>query len=300
MTAITITTVGFGTLNVVLSPAEKIFITFYTGLSAGLFVYSVSNLTAFLLEGEVKQLFRKLRIIRKVETMRDHIILCGLGRNGRETAHELFRQRQPFVVIEREESAIRAFEEENNIELVAFVGDATQDELLERANIRHAKGLIAALPSDAENVYITLTAREINPALKVIARAATEDAMPKLRRAGATHVVNPYFMGGRRMANLLTRPALVEFVELISGEDNSHFELDVIECNLFPALLGKSPDELNIRRQTGVLVLGAQHGEGSITLNPNIQQKISADDRLFIIGTAAQLEAFRRIYAQRS
>ena len=262
-------------------------------ISAGTFIYAVGIITSFIVEGEMRQILNRYQYSKKVKELKDHIIVCGLGRNGREAVKELLEQERMFVVIEKDEDAIEQFVRENE-EILVINGDATLEEVLERANIHSAKGLISSLSSDAENVYITLTARGMNPALSIVARANYENVIPKLKRAGANRVIVPNLIGGKKMANVLTRPALVEFIDLISGQGHSSLSLEDLLCQGHSKLIGKSLSELNIRSKTGVLVLGYKRGYQGITLNPDVQEKLSERDRLFIMGTEKQLDKFRK------
>lgn len=293
MTVITMSTVGFGTLTD-LSAQGKLFAVGLIIVSAGTFVYAVTTITTFVVEGEIRQVFNLYQITKKVAKLSQHYIICGLGRNGREAALELTRQKHPFVVIESDQEVIEEFTSHYNV--LAIRGDATQEETLEQANIHAAHGLISSLSTDAENVYITLTARGMNPNLKIVARASHENSISKLKRAGANQVIVPNLIGGKRMANQLTRPTLMEFIDLISGEGNPDLHLEDVACADHPQLLGKTLYELKIRSETGVLVLGFKQGGQSIELNPRADQPLKDGDRLFILGTVAQFERFRQRY----
>ncbi|MEL6256306.1 MAG: potassium channel protein [Bacteroidota bacterium] len=294
MTITTMSTVGYG-WETEPSTAGKTFSVFLIVISAGTFIYAVGTLTTFIVEGEMRQILNRYQYSRKVKELKDHIIVCGLGRNGREAVKELLEQEQSFVVVEKDEDVIEQFIRENE-EILVVNGDATLEEVLERANIHTAKGIISSLSSDADNVYITLTARGMKPSLNIVARANYEHVIPKLRRAGANHVIVPNLIGGQKMANVLTRPALVEFIELISGQGNSSLHLKDILCEGYSEMIGKSLAELNIRSKTGVLVLGYKRGYQGITLNPNVKEKLTERDRLFIMGTPEQLEKFQEEY----
>lgn len=294
MTVITMSTVGFGLIHD-LSAEGKLFVSFLIVASTGTFVYTITNITTFVLDGHIQAVLQKIKILRNIHHMQQHIIVCGLGRNGREAAAELIRQQQAFVVIERSDEIIAEFR-------AAFPGvpvlqgDATHDEVLDQANIAKAKGLLTALSEDADNVYITLSAREKNPSLKIIARANYESAISKLRRAGADEIILPTLIGGRRMANLITRPALMEFMDLITGEGNDNLNLEVVECKGHPQLTGKTLIDLNVRSQTGAIVIGIKSGEQSVELTPSANRRLDADDRLFILGNADELLRFRKLY----
>ncbi|MEM9987663.1 MAG: potassium channel protein, partial [Bacteroidota bacterium] len=290
MTVITMSTVGFGTVRD-LSANGKLFSVMLIVLSAGTFVYAITTITTFVVEGEIRHVFNVYQINRKVSKLHNHYIICGLGRNGREAAMELMRQQHSFVIVEADQEVIDEFRLHHDI--LAIKGDATHEDVLEQANIHAARGLISSLSTDAENVYITLTARGMNPRLKIVARASHENSIPKLKRAGANQVIVPNLIGGKRMANQLTRPTLMEFIDLISGEGNPDLHLEDIPCANHPRLMGKTLAELNIRSETGVLVLGWKRGGQGIELNPQAHASLDATIRLFILGTNQELETFR-------
>ena len=296
MTIITMSTVGFG-WDQPPSESGKIFSVFLIVLSAGTFLYAISTITTFILEGEIQYIFNRYQVNKKVARLKNHIILCGLGRNGREAALELIRQDKPFVVIDSDQEVLEEFvREEKNV--LVIQGDATHEEILESANIMEASGLITSLSTDAENVYITLTARGMNPQLNIVARASQESSIPKLKRAGANSVIIPNLIGGRKMTNVLTRPALNEFVELITGEGNPNLHLEVILCADHKHLVGETLADLHIRSRTGVLVLGFKRGNKPVELNPPARDKIREEDRLFLMGTDEELKKFKELYLQ--
>jgi voltage-gated potassium channel len=180
---------------------------------------------------------------------------------------------------------------------LGIVGDSTLEEVLEQAQITTAKGLITALPSDSENVFIALTARGMNQTIEIISRAEHDYNIPKLLKAGANHVILPNLMGGRRMVNVLTRPGLVEFVELITGENNpdSHLHIETIDCEKHPMLWGKTLSELHLRSQTGLLVVGRKQKGQPTELNPGPKMVVEKNDRLYILGAKdkfTQLDEF--------
>ncbi|MEM7658824.1 MAG: potassium channel protein [Bacteroidota bacterium] len=294
MTAITMSTVGFGVIGE-LSPAGKMFMVFMIIISAGTFVYAITTLTTFVIEGEIRQVFNRYQVNQKVAKLEDHIIICGLGRNGREAAIELLHQGQEFVVIDKHQEVIEEFRSEVQ-DILAVLGDATHEEILERANIRSARGLVSSLSTDAENVYIALTAREMNPEMEIVARATSESSISKLKRAGANRVIVPNLIGGRKMANMLTRPALVEFVDLITGEGNPDLHLEEIVCRENTQLVGKTLAELNVRSKTGAVIVGYKRGDSRIELNPPAREPLAADDRLFLMGNDQQIEAFKEAF----
>jgi voltage-gated potassium channel len=178
-------------------------------------------------------------------------------------------------------------------------GDATHEEILERANISLARGLVSSLSTDAENVYIALTAREMNPKLEIVARASSESSISKLMRAGANKVIVPNLIGGRKMANMITRPALVEFVDLITGEGNPDLHLEEVPCGEHQKLVGHTLAELGIRARTGVVIVGFKRGIKLVELNPPATEPLTAQDRLFMMGTDQQLKRFRETFMEK-
>ncbi len=295
MTIITMSTVGFGTLSE-LSGAGKLFSILLIIFSAGTFIYGVTTITTFIVEGEIQSIFHRYKINRRVSKLEGHIIICGLGRNGREAAMELERQNHAFVIIEADEKVIDEFYTHHSESILIVLGDATQEDILEKANIRTAKGLVSSLATDAENVYITLTAREMNPELNIVARASQESTISKLKKAGANEVIIPNVIGGRRMVNLITRPSMMEFIDLVTGEGNPDLFLEDVLCENYPKLIGKSLSELQIRSHTGVSVIGFKRASGYIYLNPPPHKDIEPDDRLYILGSESQLKKFRERY----
>jgi len=293
MTVITMSTVGFGVVRE-LSVEGKMFTIVLMIFSAGTFVYAITTITTFVIEGEIKNLYSKYRTIRKVNKLKEHTIICGLGRNGQEAANELIWQGKPFVVIENMPEVVDNFVEHTNC--LVINGDATHEDILEKANVKHAVGLISTLSSDADNVFITLTARELNPKLKIVARASNETAISKLKRAGANQVVLPHIIGGRKMANIITRPTLIEFIDTITGQGNPDIHLEDIACGDYTLLLDKTLGELQIRTRTGVVVIGKKHKNNLLELDLHANSKIVEGDRLYLLGNREQIKTFKEIY----
>jgi len=293
MTIITMGTVGYEPTSDGFSSEGKIFIILLIIFTIGTFTYALTSITSLVLEGELKGVLKGYRVNKEINKLKDHIIILGLGRNGRQSAVELVDENVPFVAIESSQEVIDKFLESFPNSLV-LLGDATSEDLLRSANISQAKGVISALSDDASNVFATLTVRELNPKVQVVARASSESTISKLKIAGASRVILPNVLGGRKMAKLLTRPALMDFVDLITGQGQSHLTLEQISCGSFSGLVGKSLRELDIRTRTGVLVLGMQDNKGKFELNPNATKPIGQEESLFIIGDSTQLESFKR------
>lgn len=292
MTFITVSTVGFETPgHDGFSQGGKLFVVSLIIFALGTFTYAITTLTTLVVEGEIRDLFKGYRVNKEISQLHNHVIICGLGRNGRQSAVELLDEKVPWVAIESSEAVIASFQEQHPKALI-LRGDATSEELLAQANIAHAKGVISALADDAANVFVTLTIRQMNPTVHIIARASSESTIKKLEIAGANRVILPNVLGGRKMAKLITRPALMDFVDLITGQGQSHLMLEQVHCNDCPGLLGKTLRDLDIRSKTGVLVLGMQDKTGHFELNPNVNKSIQNEESLFIIGDQKQIGAF--------
>lgn len=296
MTIITVSTVGFEVVSDAgLSDAGKIFVMLLVVFTIGTFIYVINTLTVFVVEGEIRGILKGYRVNKEIKKLRNHIIICGLGRNGTQAALELIQDEEEFVVIERDLDVIHHFMEQHPGVLV-LQGDATEESTLEEAQLEHARGVISALADDASNVYVTLTIRQLNPKAQVVARAASESTIKKLQIAGANRVILPNILGGRKMARIMTKPALVDFVDLISGQGKFHMQLEQVDCTEETSLVGKTLKELHIRSQTGVMVLGTQHPDGKFELNPKVDMVIQSGEKLFVIGTKEQFEEFSRKY----
>lgn len=292
MTVITMSTVGYEVLGGHgFSPEAKVFVIFLIIFTIGVFTYTVSTITSFMVEGEIKDLVKGYRVHKEISKIKDHIVLCGLGRNGRQAAIELIAERVPFVAIEMSQEVIDQFHQDFPDALV-LKGDATDEDILRHANIATARGAICALADDAANVFVTLTIRQLNDKVPVVARASNESTIKKLEIAGANKVILPNVLGGRQMAKVLTKPALMNFVDLVTGRGQFHLNLEMIECTGKTKLVGKTLVELNIRSRTGVLVLGLQDENGDFHMNPDVNESIKGPEKLFVIGTDEQVKNF--------
>lgn len=295
MTVITMSTVGFEIPKEGFSPEGKVFVVFLIIFTIGSFAYTISTMTSVVVEGELRSLFKIYKVNKTIEKLKDHVIICGLGRNGREAALELIDHKTEFVAIEKQQDVIDAFMQHHHHALV-LPGDGTDEETLIRANIKAAKGIIIALADDAANVFATLTARELNPKINIVARASNESSIRKLRHAGAHRVIMPNQIGGRKMARVITQPALADFVDLITGEGQFRLHLEEVDCDESPSLAGCTLKDLNIRSRTGVLVLGIRMADGQYEVNPSADKVVSAGSRLYLLGSPEQLVEFHKTF----
>lgn len=293
MTVITMSTVGYETLDGGLSESGKIFVSFLIVSTIGIFLYVINTITTFVVEGEIKNIFKGYRVNKEISKLSNHIIICGLGRNGLQAVRELTLEGVPFVVIECDEDVVTK-SMESHPDVLIFQGDATEEEALNAVGLQNAIGVITALADDASNVYVTLTIRQLNPKIPVVARASNENAISKLKVAGASRVILPNKLGGRKMARVLTKPALEDFIDLITGQGNFNMNLEEVDCQENGAYLGKTLSQLDIRSKTGALILGSQHRDGHFELNPGADLLMEAGLKLFVIGKKEQLDAFRK------
>ncbi len=295
MAIITISTVGFREIEP-LSDNGKIFTSLYIIFNIVFFAFLVSTVAKYIFEGELNKIYNIIMKGREVSKFRGHIIVCGFGRNGSRAALELKNSKKKFLIIENDEHVLEQFPESDKI-YNFIIGDATQDEILLNAGIKRAKTIITTLPKDSENVFITLTAREMNPEIKIISRASDEKVEKKLKRAGANHVVMPDALGGFHMAHIVTKPFIVEFVEMLSGFGESEYILEEIRyLHIKLEYRDKSLAEMNIRKNTGVTVFGFKDAKKGIIFNPEPKIKFSQNDILILLGKEDSIKLFKKKY----
>ena len=291
MTIITLSTVGFREVKE-LSDEGRIFTVFLIVVGIGTVGYGFGNLAAFFIEGELKELFRARKLEKIIEKLHDHIIICGYGNEGRHAGEELQRSKVPFLVIERNAELAEKLCEDG---LLVLHGDATQDEVLLKAGVEKAKGLIAAVSEDSENVFLTLTARGFNSNLTIVTRAADEASVAKLFRAGANKVISSREIGGRRMASVLLRPKVVNFLDIIMHDQGLALLLEEINVTHDSPFVGKSIRDLQIRARTGAMII-ASHREGQpIQINPPAENILQPGDVLIVMGNVDQVENLCKI-----
>ena len=292
MTVITVTTVGFGEVQQ-LSQGGKIFTSLLSLGSLGTFAYAISVITTFLIESQF-QFFLKGRSKKNpAKIMKNHVIVCGFGRNGRQIVEELKSHQHEYVVLDRNHEIIL---EHSGDSLHFLEGDATEDEVLIQAGIKNAKALISALPKDADNLFVVLTARSLNPALSIISRAENEASERKLYVAGANNVVMPERVGGSHMAKLVARPDILEFLDHLSLHGDSPTTLEEIQCSDLPGeLMNKTIYEIGVRRKFGANIIGFKTPDGQYMINPTPDTIVIPNSKLFVLGTPEQIAAMKEI-----
>ena len=290
MTIITISTVGFKEVHT-LSDDGKAFTLLLIIFGAGTIAYTIGSMVQFMVEGQLQKLLGRKKLQKKINNLKDHYIICGYGRIGRLVARDFAAKPLPFIVVEQDPEHCRRLDESGYM----FVeGDATHDAVLEKAGIQRAKGLITAVTSDSANVFITLTARGINPDLYILARASEDHADIKLMRAGADKVVSPYTIGASRMAQAILRPSVVDFIDIATGAENLELQIEEIRIAPESSLTGKSLVNSSIRKDLGIIIVGVKKGE-KMFFNPEPTTKIEAGDTLITLGEPPSIKNLEMI-----
>jgi voltage-gated potassium channel len=291
MTVNTIATVGYKEAHA-LSNAGKIFTSLLIIFSIGTFAYSISVITRYVIEGEFQTYFKHYRVNKEIQKLENHIIVCGYGRNGKQACDQLRSQNEKFVAVEMSHEIITEMREQGNVLFVE--GDASKDETLALAGIEKAKALISALPDDAANVFVVLTARGINPKMKIISRASDESSEVKLKRAGADNVIMPDKIGGTHMASMVVKPDVLEFLDYITERVTIKLE-EILFSNLPEHMKNKSIRELEIRNKTGANIIGIKTLNGDYMINPSPDLIMEPGAKLFVLGTQEQVSKFKEI-----
>ena len=284
MVVTTLTTIGYQEVHP-LSHTGRIFNVFVILSGVSLLLLGVGALSQALLEFELQSFFGRRRMEREIARLTDHFIICGMGRVGRSVARELSRKPASFMIIENSENKRQKFASEN---WLVLAGDATQEETLREAQIERASGLIAATTTDATNLYIVLTARGLNPRLKIIARASEDAAEKHLLTAGANSVVSPYSFAGQRIAQSLLRPHVVSFLDTATTHLGMDLEIGEVHITSGSMFAGKTLESSRIRQERGVIVLAIKRRDG-MRFNPAPDERIEPDDCLIAMGEPAQL-----------
>ena len=292
MVVTTLTTIGYGEVHP-LSHAGRVFNVFIILSGVSLVLVGIGLLSQALLEFELQSFFGRRRMEREIGRLDSHYIICGMGRVGRSVARELARKPVPFVIVESAEVKRQRFAHEN---WLVIAGDATLEATLREAQIERARGLIAATTTDATNLYIVLTARGLNPRLKIIARASEDGAEKHLLTAGADSVVSPYSFAGQRIAQSLLRPHVVSFLDTATTHLGMDLEIGEIHITTGSKFAGKTLETSRIRQERGIIVLAIKRRD-SMRFNPAPDERIEPDDCLIAMGEPAQLRQLEQSVA---
>lgn len=293
MTVITITTVGFKEVQP-LDDSAKIFTICLILASVVILGYAITVITEYILSKNDLNVLKQKKMQKKIDNLKNHIIICGYGRNGKQAAAKLVTYKKPFVIIEKNKELIERNQDEN---LPFILGNANEDEILIRAGIERANTLICALPNDADNLFVVLSARQINKNMNIISRASQETSYEKLKLAGANNVILPDRIGGDHMASLVVVPDLVEFIDNLGivGERNINIE-EVLVDQLYDTSKVKTIKDLDLRRKTGCTVIGFKDGKGEYVVNPEADTDLIEGSKIIVLGRPEQIEKLNSLY----
>lgn len=294
MTVITITTVGFGEVKP-LDPEAKIFTVFLILTSVVIVGYAITVITEYILsKNDIEELKQK-KMQKKIDSYSGHTIICGYGRNGKQAASKLMAHKRPFVVIEKNKDIYDKYQSE----MVPFVlGNANEDDVLMLAGIERAGTLISALPNDADNLFVVLSARQINENLCIISRASQETSYNKLKMAGANNVILPDKIGGDHMASLVVVPDLIEFIDNLSIVGKSNINIEEISVNKLYNTQHKIKTirDLDLRKKSGCTVIGYKNPSGEYVVNPEADQSLEPNSKVIVLGRPEQIRELNSIY----
>ena len=290
VTVQTLTTVGYGDLPP-RSGAGRVFAVVVMLIGAGGVALAISTIVQSVVKWELISTFGQRRLTKKMSKLRDHYIICGSGRVGSHLVRDLLAAKESFVVIENDQQRAAEFSQRG---VNVLVSDATLEESLRDVGVEHARGLAACLPNDADNVYVVLTARDLNPRLRIVARAAEEQAEAKLLRAGANHVIAPTIIGGHRMAVALTKPAVSEFMDSITANELG-LGFEQVEVDAASPLVGQELRSTPIRSDLDVVIISIRRQDGRVVFNPAGNAMIENGDILIAIGRAESLTRLNQL-----
>ncbi len=291
MTVITISTVGFGEVRA-LSPTGRMFtITLILG-GGGLAAFSVTVAVDFIMSGQWRVYWNTRRRFRMLSELSEHVIVCGFGRVGRHVAEELAAENVPFIVIDTDEDRVAHAQKRGYL---TIIGNAANETLLQKVGIERARAMVAAVDSDAENVFITLTARSLNPNIYIIARANYEDSEPKLISAGANRTMMPYHISGKRIVTMLVRPSVADFLDEVVHAGGLELFLEEVHVQPGSALAGKTISEAQVRNQIGVTVLACRTQAGEFDTRIGPETTLQPGGLLIVLGTREQLRDMIRL-----
>jgi len=287
MTVMTMTTVGYreikepGSVGMVLNMCVMLF-------GVGAMLYILGTFAQVMVEGHVRTILGRRKLVKKVERLKDHYIVCGYGRMGSPVCHEIKNKKKPLVV-EKNPDMVAKLDTEG---FVYIMGDATEEHVLLEAGIERAKGLVTVLPTDVENVYVTLTARGLKPDLLILARASDPGSEKKLKRAGASRVVSPYYLSGRKMAQEILQPTITNFFELVFQERGETIDLQMEEIKVGENsyLINTTLQESRIRQDFNLIVVAIKKKDGHMLYNPTHESKVEAGDTLIALGPGPNMD----------
>jgi voltage-gated potassium channel len=297
MTIITISTVGFGELSDMRHVPGARGLTVALILSGvGTLAYMQSNLTALLVEGAIGQALRRNRMRKQIAALSGHIVVAGAGSTGKHVLEELIVTHTPFVVIDRNQAHLdRLSQDLAGGKMLYVIGDATEDHVLIEAGTARARGVVAALTHDKDNLYVTLSARSLNPSARIISKSVEDEAAPKIIKAGATAIVNPTLIGGRRMASELIRPEVNEFLDQMLRDKDKNLRLEEVVIGRDSTFIGMALKDTPIRRETRLLVVAVRGADRTFTYNPDPEYVLTEGTTMIVMGEAESVVKLRQL-----
>lgn len=291
MTIITLATVGYGEVHTV-SPGGRLFTVVLIMLGVGLFLFVAGNIIQVLVEGRIRLVLGRRKLDTQIKKLKGHYIICGYGRIGRVLARFLVEKYVDVVVIERNETRIAKMDEDG---VLYLLGEATDETVLERAGVQSAKGLITAVATDADNVFLVLIAKQLNPNLFVVARASQNSTKKTLLAAGADKVISPYDLGARRMAHAILRPTVIKFLEMAFADETTDIQVEELHVHKGSRFDGCTLFDSGIRKDYDLIIICIRRPDGQMLFNPKADTTIVAGDIMVVVGCARSLKALERI-----
>jgi voltage-gated potassium channel len=291
MTVITLATVGYGEVHSV-SAAGRIFTLVLILLGVGYFLYVVGNIIQFLVEGRIRLVLGRHKLDKQINRLKNHFIICGYGRMGRELAGLLIQRYLDLVVIEQDEKRAEIM---NSDGILYLIGQATDKEMLIRAGIQRAKGFITAVGTDADNVFLVLIARQMNPQIHIVARAIQNATKETLMAAGANRVISPYTSGARLMSHAVLRPTVLSFFDMAFADESTDIQVEEITIKSNSELVDKTLIESGIRRKFDLIVLLIKKQDGSMVFNPGATAHLEINDTVVVMGRLRSIQAFEKM-----
>jgi voltage-gated potassium channel len=294
MTIITISTVGFSEVRA-LSQEGKIFTSFLIITSLGSFAYAISSITTYIIGGQYKKFIKEQNNMKDIEKLREHVIICGFGRVGKQVAADMAVTNTPFVIIENDLDVISEYEDKPGY--IFFKGDATSDLCIDRANLIRAKAVISCLPKDTDNLYVVLSARERSSSVLIVSRATSQGAISKLKFAGANNVILPDTIGGSHMASLITNPDVMEFLDIVRVQSAKGANVNSISFSELPEeFQNMTIGQLTDQKISGASIIGYKTPEGNYIVNPAADLLVMPKSRLFVLGSSEQINKLKAAF----
>ncbi|MDJ0991513.1 MAG: potassium channel protein [Desulfobacterales bacterium] len=291
MTVITLATVGYGEVQTLSGPG-RVFTLILIILGVGYFLYVVGAIIQFLVEGRIRLVLGRRKLDRQINKLEGHYIVCGYGRMGRALTRFLIQRYLDVVVIEQSESRVPTMNEDG---VLYLLGAATDENMLMRAGIARARGIMTVVGADADNVFMVLLARELNPDIFIVSRAILNSAKRTLRAAGANKIVSPYDLGARRMAHAVLRPTVIEFLEMAFADDSADIEVEELKVKPNSPLRSVCLVDSNIRRDYNVIIITIKKNDGQMVFNPGAETCLEADDTLVVVGLRTNIRKLERM-----